>query len=56
MKNKIFELYNAIGLISIFPITIYLILLIPSTTIFAFTWLLSPFQPTKFSDLELLNK
>jgi hypothetical protein len=56
MKNKIFELYNAIGIISIFPITVYLIFLIPSTIIFSFTWLLSPFQPEKFSDLELLNK
>ncbi|MFZ4800169.1 MAG: hypothetical protein ACOYMA_21950 [Bacteroidia bacterium] len=55
MRTNIIELYKTIGVISILPIIVYFILLIPSTIIFGFTWLLSPFQPEKFSDLELLN-
>ncbi len=55
MKNKIYGLYNTIGIISILPILVYFVLLIPSTLIFFFTWLLSPFQPENFSDLEYLS-
>ena len=55
MKNNILELYKTIGIISLLPIAVYFILLVPSTIIFTFTWLLSPFQPENFSDLELLN-
>lgn len=53
MKNKFYDLYKTIGLISVFPISIYVILLIPSTILFFLTWLLAPFQPEKFRDLEI---
>ncbi len=56
MKNKIYELYKTKGIISILPMLIYSILLIPSIVIFFFTWLLAPFQPESFSDLEVLNQ
>lgn len=55
MKNNIIELYKTIGIISILPIIVYFVLLVPSTIIFGFTWFLSPLQPEKFSDLEILN-
>jgi hypothetical protein len=55
MKDKIIKIYKTIGIMSIIPIMIYLVLLVPITIIFTFTWLLSPFQPENFSDLELLK-
>jgi hypothetical protein len=55
MKNKIYSLYKTLGLISILPILVYFILLIPSVVIFFFTWLLAPIQPESFTELELIG-
>lgn len=55
MKDKIYMLYKTLGFISILPILVYLILLIPSLVIFFFTWLLAPIQPESFTDLELIG-
>lgn len=55
MKNKIYTLYKNLGLISILPMLVYFILLIPSLVIFFFTWLLAPIQPESFTELESLE-
>jgi hypothetical protein len=55
MKNKISSIYNSLGLLSIIPIFVYIILLAPSTIIFFFTWLLSPLQTESFKELENLE-
>jgi hypothetical protein len=55
MKNKISSIYNSLGLLSIIPILVYIILLAPSTIIFFFTWLLSPLQTESFKELENLE-
>ncbi len=55
MKNKISSIYNSLGLLSIIPIFVYIILLVPSTIIFFFTWLLSPLQTESFKELENLE-
>jgi len=55
MRNKIYTLYKTMGIISILPMLIYSILFIPSVVIFFFTWVLAPFQPARFTDLEAIG-
>lgn len=54
MKNKIKELIKTKGIYSILPMLLYFTLLVPTITIYFFTWLLSPIQPDNFSDLEYM--
>ncbi len=53
MNNKILASFTKYGLISIIPLLIYLILIIPTFIIYFFTWVLSPIQPENIRDLEL---
>ena len=52
MKNKILASFTNYGLISIFPLLVYLILIVPTFIIYFFTWVLSPIQPKNLIDLE----
>jgi hypothetical protein len=54
MKSNYKNNQNAKSLISILPVLVYSILFIPMFFSYAITWLLTPIEPEKLSDLELI--
>jgi len=54
MKSNYKNNQNAKTLISILPVFVYSILFIPMFFSYAITWLLTPIEPEKLRDLELI--